>query len=138
MPYFISFISLDALNSKNFQSVILRFAGLYGGNRRIGQFLAQGKAVENPKGPVNLVHLEDCVAVATQVILKGIKGEIFNVCSDAHPTREDIYTKASLSLGLAPPQFRGKQEKRVKIVSNAKLKAKLDYQFIHPDPLALD
>jgi len=129
-------IERSLLSEKKFRSTILRFAGLVGGDRKIGQFLAEDKDVENPEGPVNLVHLEDCVRVVSRVIEQGIGGEIFNVCADTHPTRREIYTKASMKLGLAPPQFK-EMEARVKIVSNEKLKQRLNYKFLYPDPMAL-
>ena len=118
-----------------FETTVIRFAGLYGGDRTIGRMLAGRKGVVEGKAPVNLIHLEDCIEIVTQIIQKNIRGEIFNACSDGHPAREVIYTKAALHYGYEPPQFIDQPARRSKIVSNAKLKNRLQYVFHYPDPL---
>jgi len=123
------------LTNQNFQTTVLRLSGLYGGKRRIGQVLAGRKDLTDGDSPVNLVHLEDCVEVATQIIQKDIRGEVINVTSDGHPTRREIYTKAALHYNFEPPQFTDLPARRLKIVSNSKLKDKLKYTFLHPDPM---
>ena len=121
--------------NQHFQTTVLRLSGLYGGKRRIGQVLAGRKDLPDGDSPVNLVHLEDCVEIATQIIQKDIRGEIINVTSDNHPTRREIYTKAALHYDLKPPQFTDEPARRLKVVSNLKLKDKLNYTFTHPDPM---
>jgi nucleoside-diphosphate-sugar epimerase len=123
------------LANQNFQTTVLRFSGLYGGSRRIGQLLAGREGLAEGDSPVNLVHLDDCVAIMTQVIQRDIRGEIINVTSDGHPTRREIYTRAAIHYGLKPPRFTEQPATRFKIVSNTKLKSILDYTFLHPDPL---
>jgi len=123
------------LTNQNFQTTVLRLSGLYGEKRRIGQILAGRKDLSDGDSPVNLVHLEDCVEIITQIIQKDICGEIINVTSDGHPTRREIYTKAALHYSLEPPQFTNQPARRLKIVSNSKLKDKLKYTFLHPDPM---
>ena len=51
---------------KQFDITILRMAGLVGGDRKAGRFLAGKKDVPNGKAPVNLVHLDDCIQVIYQ------------------------------------------------------------------------
>lgn len=121
--------------NKNFQTTVLRFSGLYGGQRRVGRLLAGRKDLADGDSPVNLIHLDDCVEIITQIISKNIRNEIINVTSDGHPTRKEIYTKAAYHYGLKPPQFTDQPATRFKIVSNVKLKDKLKYTFYHPDPL---
>ena len=123
------------LDSQRFQATVVRFAGLYGGNRKIGRMLAGKKGLKDAKSPVNLIHLEDCVEIVTQIIQKNIRGEIINACSDGHPTRQELYTKAALHYGFEPPQFVDQSQNRSKVVGNAKLKEKLNYTFKHPNPL---
>ena len=122
---------------KNFKTVILRFGGLYGGTRKIGKFLAGKKDIPDGESPVNLVHLDDCVAIVTAVIQRNIQNEIFNVCSDKHPTRSELYTQAAHALGLPVPQFSSRASPKAKIVSNEKVKKLLGYKFLHPDPIKL-
>jgi len=122
------------LDSKEFQTTVIRFAGLYGGDRQIGRILAGRKGLAEAKAPVNLIHLEDCINIVVQIIEQDMRGGIINACSDGHPTRQELYTKAALHYGLEPPQFGDQPQGRFKVVGNAKLKEKLNYVFKHPDP----
>ena len=124
-------------NKQSFKTVILRFAGLYGGTRKIGKFPAGKKDIPDGGSPVNLVHLDDCAAVVTAVIQRNIQNETLNVCSDQHPARRELYTKAAQAWGLPAPQFASLPSAKAKIVSNEKLKKLLGYKFIHPDPMEL-
>lgn len=123
------------LDNPGFQATVVRFAGLYGGDRQIGRMLAGKKGLGEARAPVNLIHLEDCVEIVTRIIQKDIRGEIINACSDGHPTRQKLYTKAALHYGRKPPQFSDQPQSRFKVVGNTKLKEKLGYTFKHPDPL---
>ncbi len=123
--------------NKSVETTILRMAGLYGYDRKPGRFLAGKKELSNGNGVVNLIHQDDCIAIISSVIEKGIWNEVFNCCSDKHPTRKEFYTKAALTLGLEPPEFLDNSLSSYKIISNYKLKRILDYQFKHPDPMEL-
>jgi nucleoside-diphosphate-sugar epimerase len=118
-------------------ATILRLAGLYGGDRRIGQFLAGQTMLSDASQPVNLVHQDDCVSVICEVIAQNVRGEILNVCSDAHPSRQRLYTIAARRMGLPSPSFQGDiVDRKYKVVSNQKLKKRLGFTFRYPDPLA--
>ena len=117
------------------QATILRMAGLVGGSRKPGRFLAGKKNLPNGSAPVNLVHLEDCVALITSLIKKEAFGAIFNVAADGHPEKAAFYTAQALNDGLTPPTFNAEQESEYKIISNARIKSALNYKFIHPDPM---
>lgn len=113
---------------------ILRMAGLVGGDRKAGRFLAGKKGVPNGSAPINLVHLDDCIGVIETIIQQGAWNEIFNICADLHPSRVDFYTHQAIKEGLEPPTFLNNPQKKGKIVSNEKVKSALGYQFIYPDP----
>ena len=110
-------------------------AGLYGPDRHPARFLSGKKNLKNGDAPVNLIHRDDCIAIISQIIEGTISGEIFNCCSDGHPSRKEFYTKASIVAKLPPPHFLEENTFSFKIVSNKKLKQKLNYSFIHPDPM---
>ncbi len=120
----------------HFDVTVLRLAGLYGYNRHPGRFLAGRRALAGGDAPVNLVHRDDCLAVVEQIIEQDVRGEVFNVCADEHPTRRDLYTAAAARLGLDPPTFADEAGASFKIVSNDRLKERLGYEFLYPDPLA--
>ena len=115
---------------------ILRLAGLLGGERKAGRFLAGKKMVDHPDAPVNLVHRDDCINVIYEVIRQGKWGEIYNVCADEHPKKRDFYTDKALKEGLEAPSFRTGDPPAFKIISNEKLKFELGFVFKYPDPMS--
>jgi nucleoside-diphosphate-sugar epimerase len=120
----------------HFDTTILRLAGLYGHGRHPGRFLAGKKDLDNGGAPVNLVHRDDVIAIAAQIIADDVRGEVFNVCADAHPMRKALYQQAARHLGLEPPTFASDETTSYKIVSNERVKARLGYHFQHPNPAA--
>lgn len=123
--------------NKEFDTTILRMAGLYGLDRKPGRFLAGKKELKNRDGAVNLIHQDDCIGIISKIIEKNVWNEVFNCSSDKHPSRKEFYSKAALTLGLKPPEFLDNSLSSYKIISNLKLKRILDYQFKHPDPMEL-
>lgn len=121
-------------DAADFDATVIRFAGLYGGDRHPGRFLAGRTRVSGGDAPVNLIHREDCIGIVTAVIEQEARNDVFNACSDRHPTRRRLYTAAAKEMGLKPPTFEPGGEN--KIVSNEKVKRVLGYTFQHPDPLA--
>jgi len=120
-----------------FQLTILRFAGLVGGDRKAGRFLAGKTNVPNGQSPVNLIHRDDCIQIIYEILLQERWNEIFNACADNHPSRREFYTHQAEKEGFAPPVFSDDDiKKKGKIISNAKVKEVLGYQFLHPDPMA--
>ncbi len=118
---------------------ILRLAGLVGGDRKAGRFLAGKKGLANGEAPVNLVHRDDVVRAVQAIIRESAWNEIFNICADEHPSREVFYTQQATLLGLEPPEFVSeKTNKAFKIVRNEKLKKKLAFSFTYKDPMEFD
>ncbi len=123
-------------NNENFQTTILRFAGLFGGNRQPGNWFVDRK-IPHPNGYVNMIHREDCIAIIQQIIKQNVFGEVFNACANHHPTREDFYINARKSLGKPIPEFDDSKPLEYKIISSEKLQKVLNYQFIHNDLLSI-
>ena len=117
------------LSNTNFKTTVLRFGGLIGGKRNPGNFFKNGQIIKNPEGVVNMIHLEDCIEIIHRLMEKGIETEIFNACSDAHPTRREFYTKAKLNLGFDVPEFEKNTTVKMKLISSEKLKRKLNVTF---------
>jgi len=120
-------------NSVKVSTTILRFGGLIGYNRHPGKFFAGGRTISNPDSAVNLIHRDDCIEIINQVIKQEVWNEIFNCCADTHPTKREFYNQASKSIGLPEPKFNNSSTTSFKIISNSKVKDKLNYKFIHPD-----
>ena len=121
-------------DNKNFQTTVLRFSGLFGGNRKPGNFLS-GKKVKNAEAPVNLIHLDDCVQIINEVIKQNAWGQCFNCCADTHPSKKEFYTKAADVIGVDRPIFDEEVggNSSFKLITNDKLKRSLNYEFIYPD-----
>ena len=122
-------------SNSHFSTTIVRFAGLMGYNRHPGRFFPQGRAIPNPKGVVNMIHQDDCIAILNRIIEMEIWNDIFNACADQHPTRRAFFSKAALELDLPIPDFLENSVNKFKCISNEKLKSYLKYEFIYPDIL---
>ena len=130
--------SIECLFSTNtkFKTTIIRFAGLYGGNRHPGNWFTTRK-IPNPLGYVNMIHRDDCIAIIAQLIDNNIFGTVFNACTTHHPTRLDFYKNARKSLGKEHPDFESDEVLSYKIISSEKLIQYLNYSFKHTDLLNL-
>ena len=122
-------------NIPNIELTILRMAGLVGGERKAGRFLAGRKNVANGDAPVNLVRREDCMSIIDKIIKQEKFEGIYNVCANQHPTRAVFYQQQAQKQGFEPPQFSENATTSYKIVDNQKIKTALDYEFLHPDPM---
>ncbi|MEF8845786.1 MAG: SDR family oxidoreductase, partial [Bacteroidales bacterium] len=118
-----------------FETTIIRFGGLIGYGRNPARFLAGRKNLRNGDAPVNLIHRDDCVAIISRIIEKDKWGEVYNACTDAHPTRREFYTEAAKNAGLSLPDFNDSSELSFKLVNSDKLKSDLNYRFHYPDPM---
>ena len=125
------------LQHPGFNTTVLRFSGLIGGSRKPGNFFKAGRTVQNGLAPINLIHLDDCINVIETIVAKDCWGEVFNAAADSHPTRKEFYTAATQQLGNTPAVFIENTDFPFKIISNKKLKEKLDYTFIHGDLMQL-
>lgn len=123
------------LNDPKFKTTVVRFGGLYGPGRPIGRFLAGKKSLSGGEKPVNLIHRQDAVRLVAELIIRDIRGGIFNAVSDGHPARKVLYAAAARRAGREVPEFSDEPRRPWKIARNDKLKKRLDFVFRHPDPL---
>ena len=128
---------IENLFRKNrfFETTIVRFAGLFGGNRHPGNWF-QGRKIPQPEGFVNMIHQEDCIRIIQHIIEQNVWNETFNACSNHHPTRRAFYTYAKQSLGLDAPAFEETAQLSYKIISSRKLQEVLGYEFVYDDLLS--
>lgn len=116
----------------NFKTTILRFGGLIGEDRHPVKFLAGKENIENPDGPINLIHQKDCIGIILKILKKEVWGKTLNGVSPFHPTREDYYTKLSAQLGLPAPKFNRENKSVGKTVTSLKIEEVLNYSFKVP------
>jgi len=122
-------------SNTRFKSTVIRFGGLFGYNRKPGNFIKIGKKIENPEGYVNLIHRDDCIRIVEQVIKKDVWNETLNACADTHPKRRAFYKKEMIKVGRKKPIFNENSSNDYKIVSNEKLKAMLNFSYNYSDLL---
>lgn len=124
-------LEAENLLNKNtsFQTTIIRFGGLISEDRHPVYFLAERENLENPDGPINLIHQEDCIQIIQQIIEKNCWGETFNAVAPFHPSRKNYYTDKAMKLKLDPPKFTTSQISRGKTIDSTKLIQQLRYDF---------
>ena len=114
-----------------FETTIIRFAGLFGGERYPANWFKNGRKIPQPKGFVNMIHREDCIEIIHAIIDQNCWNTTLNACSNHHPTREEFYINARMSKGLEAPHFEENENHQWKIISSKKLQDVLEYTFIH-------
>lgn len=109
--------------------IILRLGGLMGEDRISGRWKSASSFSDSY---VNYIHRDDVIAITKELILRNISSGIYNLVAPKHPLRSDIHKKNSLSFGFELGRF---EKKSSRIVSSQKIIDKLNYTFLHPDPL---
>ncbi|MEO8773764.1 MAG: SDR family NAD(P)-dependent oxidoreductase [Gelidibacter sp.] len=115
----------------NFETTILRFGGLIGGDRNPAKYLSGKENATDPDGPVNLIHQEDCIAIIKNIIVNEHWNTDFNAVTPQHPTRESFYTTLCEIQNLPLPHFDHATPSKGKIISSEKVERILNYVFKH-------
>ena len=116
-------------NNSNFKTTIVRFGGLFGEDRHPIKFLAGRKNLENPDGPINLIHQLDCIGIIKTIIKTDNWNEVFNAVAPFHPSRKDYYSQKATDLNLALPEFDESKSSIGKIIKSSKIELLLNYKF---------
>jgi nucleoside-diphosphate-sugar epimerase len=115
--------------NSNFKTTILRFSGLIGEDRHPAKQLSGKIHLKNPKAPVNLIHLNDCIGIIVKIIEMDIFGETFNASTSPHHSKQSYYTSICKSMGLPIPSYDLDQKSKGKIILSQKLELQLNYKF---------
>jgi nucleoside-diphosphate-sugar epimerase len=124
-------------NSTGFQTTILRLSGLIGYERHPGRFFRNGKVVQQPDAPVNLIHQDDCVGLIECILTQQQWGTVFNGCADMYLSKCDYYIYTCQLFNFGASDFADNQSNNFKIVSNQKVKDTLGYEFKYPDIMTI-
>ncbi len=116
-------------SNSNFKTTIVRFGGLIGEDRHPIKFLAGRQDLENPNGPINLIHQLDCIGIIDRIIELDCFGETFNAVTPFHPTRKDYYTQKAAALELSLPEFDESKPSIGKTILSNKVITVLGYEF---------
>jgi hypothetical protein len=109
--------------------LILRLGGLMGEDRISGRWKSVSSFTD---GPVNYIHQDDVISIVQKMIRENIQDGIYNLVAPRHPLRSQVHRKNSEAFGFERGKFEVETDR---IVSSAKVIKRLDYDFIHPDPL---
>jgi nucleoside-diphosphate-sugar epimerase len=116
-------------SNTHFKTTVLRFGGLIGEDRHPIKHLAGRENCENPDGPINLIHQEDCIGIIELIIERNCWGDVFNAVSPYHPSREKYYTEKATALSLPLPKFVYGKPSFGKVISSEKTEKILGYSF---------
>ena len=125
------------------QSVILRFAGLYGPGRVVRRALIErGESIPgDPSKLFNLIHIEDTATVAMAALSVPAPDPLYLVSDDRPVTRLEYYSLLAALLNapaptFVPPLAGGPDEARdttSKRVANHRMKSQLAVALAYPD-----
>lgn len=117
-------------------SIIIRPAGLVGGNRHPGRFMAEKQDIKGRLHPVNIVHREDLI-LAVHGAMAAKRTAIYHAVASEHPSKQAFYTAAAIALGAPAPDFLIKDKSSGKMVSGEWTKNQLDAAFRYENPMAM-
>jgi 1,4-dihydroxy-6-naphthoate synthase len=126
---------LDAEESilRNKDTLVLRLGEIYGYEREIAlRVINTPVFASDGCNTTNIIHVDDIVAFIDFSIKNQLKG-LFNLVSDTHITRKELYSNIKKALNLQPPVFDPSKEvmhSDNKTVDNSKIK-RFGYVFKH-------
>lgn len=88
----------------NRSSVIIRPAGLYGGERHPGKMLSGKIRGIGSKDVINLIDRDNLVSIIEETI-ENSDNKIINAVNANHPLKKDFYLDYCQKMKLVPPQF---------------------------------
>lgn len=112
--------------------IIFRVSGLFGEDRVAGRRLAN-KIVDFPKTKLNFVHRNDVINATVFAIENRLEG-IFNLCSNQHPTKEELYSFNSQKYHFEKPIFLENEFALNRIIDGSKIE-RLGFEYQYLDPL---
>ncbi|MEO9891941.1 NAD(P)H-binding protein [Aurantibacter sp.] len=116
-------------DNRQFQTTILRFGGLIGGNRHPINMLSGRSNLSNGNHAINLIHRNDCICIIAEIIKNNWWNELFNGVYPHHPKKRDYYHSEAIKNNLQPPDYKQDNYKKGKIVNSDRLIFVKKYKF---------
>lgn len=117
------------LNDAALKATVIRFGGLIGPDRHPVNMLSGRKNLSNGNAPINLIHLNDCIKIISEILKKDWWGETLNGVYPYHPTKQKYYTSKALGKGLQVPDYDVNSPKKGKVVSSYILTSVKNFKF---------
>ncbi len=119
------------LHHPDVNATVLRCGGLFGYDRRIGNF-SKNRLVKNACSPVNLIHRDDVIGIICALLQRPIENSIYNAVCNHHPSKRELYTYHSqqeqgseLNVDAATAEI------MLKCVDGTKVCKALGYSFVY-------
>lgn len=112
-------------------AIVLRVAGIYGPGRNPLDWIRQHRVASSPRY-VNLIHVEDLVAICLDVCRRSPPGEIYNVSDGSPRPWHTIFEMARThwAIHASTERDRGGLGKRI---DTTKLQRLIEYRLKYPD-----
>ena len=116
-------------NDTSLETTIVRFGGLIGADRHPITMLSGRSNLSNGNFPINLIHLEDCIKIISEILKNGWWNEIFNGVYPYHPTKQQYYTSKAIENKFQIPEYELVNDKIGKTVASNRLINIKDFKF---------
>jgi nucleoside-diphosphate-sugar epimerase len=116
------------MQSKAFDTTIVRPGGLIGPDRHPARYFAGKEGIRHGLNPVNLIHLEDLLRLIHTILQQNVRNDIFNAVAAEHPSRAEYYTTVAKQMGYTLPGFE-EETGPWKQVSSEKARRQLGFEF---------
>jgi len=117
-------------NDSNLEVAVIRFGGLIGPKRHPITMLSGKTGLSNGDHAVNLIHLDDCIAILKAIVHYEWWGQIFNGVYPLHPKKSEYYSNEARKRGLSMPIYGNESCKRGKIIVPFNLINVKKYRFM--------
>ncbi|SDG39282.1 NAD(P)-binding domain-containing protein [Psychroflexus sediminis] len=107
------------LNLTETKTSVIRFGGLVGKERHPVKYLSGKTDVKNPNSPVNLIHLDNCILLISEIIQQEKFGLVFHGVEAIQGSKEDYYTQKAKEFDLPKPEFNHEEKSVGKDISMA-------------------
>lgn len=115
-------------------TLIFRLGGLFGKSRIFAKYFANRVCTTGDQ-LANFVHLDDVVALLDLGFVHMEGGEVYNVVSPEHPTKEEVVRASAQKYGYDLPTAFEPDNSFQKIILSKKIIDQLGYQFQFSSPL---
>lgn len=110
------------MDSTKLSATIIRFGGLIGPKRHPITFLSGKEGLKGGEERINLIHLNDCIALITTIIKEELWNGLYNGVYPYHPTKKEYYTQEARKRDLPIPRYSSESDKNYKKIIKSKLK----------------
>ena len=102
------------------------------GYNRIAGKRSSSKLVNDKDIKINYIHRDDVISATIFVIENSING-IFNLCSEMHPTKEEIYLHNAKKFNFEESIFKDEKGLKNRIIDGSKIES-FGFEYKYPNP----